>query len=530
MIADSAGPMVLTAIPASPDLPIKQPILISPDQVATGFREGMAYTIAGVPVGHMLRIDDEPLQPADHHIDNSYLWAPDFYAGQVNAELVDQYGNTQAHFSLDVSPHPDKLGQTAFLSMVDEIREWSPEMLLGSEPGQTWAGAMGSVRNPFLHYMRLRTHGEAFVKALRRVSANPLRTLRQDRQLVSPQFVRRGDVTTALSAFRSAAGIAVLHPDPPAYASEVSDTRVLLDVPVAREELDSPANRALAAVLNTVILRTRSLVEHFDQWVSREENGAGTPLERRWNVRRAWSAQLLRALRSLQRREPFRSVTRASLSAEGLTAMSVAPDYASAYRLGWRMLRSGIDGPDAAERIWLSPTWEIYERWCYVKMSQLIRHVFPEFEWRVDPQHPSGAEVALLGTGDQAFIELLLQPRFPSGDQSSPSGLRSISGERRPDFLLRIRSPKKNRSYVLDAKYRTTRRNVLDAMVSAHIYHDALRIDDERPNLALLLIPAGGGAPWLEDESFAHREGVGIVRLTPDAPISGSWLAELIAL
>jgi hypothetical protein len=68
---------------------------------------------------------------------------------------------------------------------------------------------------------------------------------------------------------------------------------------------------------------------------------------------------------------------------------------------------------------------------------------------------------------------------------------------------------------VLDAKYRTSRVNVLDAMESAHIYQDALRMSDRRPAGSLLLVPRGGGAPWLEDVAFQAEHRVGVHALSP---------------
>jgi len=72
------------------------------------------------------------------------------------------------------------------------------------------------------------------------------------------------------------------------------------------------------------------------------------------------------------------------------------------------------------------------------------------------------------------------------------------------------------RFVVFDAKYRASRANVLDAMASAHIYHDSLRIGLRRPEAAFLLVPSGGGTPWLEDAIFQAEHGVGVLPLSLD--------------
>jgi hypothetical protein len=63
---------------------------------------------------------------------------------------------------------------------------------------------------------------------------------------------------------------------------------------------------------------------------------------------------------------------------------------------------------------------------------------------------------------------------------------------------------------VLDVKYRVSRQNVLDAMASAHIYQDSLRVGARRPEASLLIVPRTEGAAWLADPGFisAHRVGI----------------------
>jgi len=51
------------------------------------------------------------------------------------------------------------------------------------------------------------------------------------------------------------------------------------------------------------------------------------------------------------------------------------------------------------------------------------------------------------------------------------------------------------------------------AMRSAHLYHDALRFRNVSPELSVLLIPASGGASWLERIDFYESHGVGVVML-----------------
>jgi len=105
----------------------------------------------------------------------------------------------------------------------------------------------------------------------------------------------------------------------------------------------------------------------------------------------------------------------------------------------------------------------------------------------------------------------------------------SVSKERLPDLVLSVESAKGIRFLILDAKYRSSRLNVLDAMASAHIYQDSLRIGPSRPDASLLLVPSGGGAPWLEAPSFhmTHRVGVHVLAPGPDNTIPDAVKATL---
>ena len=106
----------------------------------------------------------------------------------------------------------------------------------------------------------------------------------------------------------------------------------------------------------------------------------------------------------------------------------------------------------------------------------------------------------------------------------------SISKERVPDLVLTMYDSKGVRFIVLDAKYRTSRPNVLDAMESAHIYQDSLRIGSRRPEASLLLIPSSGGASWLEDPAFQAEHRMGVHAFSPGGDLAIPLLIKQILL
>ena len=485
---------------------------VEPDKTGLGFRELGEYRIRKPAEGDRLLIDDEAVECDD----GDWIWSPGFYAGQVRAELLGPDDLVRATFRLDVSPHPDKLGRDMFQAMLDQIWEFDPSLVLGSEPATLPVGHEAQISDPWLEYARLRTYGEEFVRALSAIARNPLWELIAERAQLPLQQVRRADRQTALAALHNSQLVTVLtHGD-----SRATPMNVLpqFDVPVTQETLDGAGNRCAAAIAHAVSRRAVRLRETLQSAVEGEDKSdARTALAARWPRRRDFLDRIVRRLSHLQRISPLADVSRREMSAAGLNAVSADPAYSSAYGSGWRILRHGIEGPPDRERLWISPTWEIYERWCFVQLGNAVRSLKPEYDWSISRNHKSKATAAFTGSkGGRACIELLLQPRFPAGDYGSNNGFQSISGTREPDIVLTRTGGDVPEWYVLDAKYRTERSNVLEAMASAHIYRDALRWNNHRPERAVLLVPRAGGAPWLERPEFISRHRVGICALGPD--------------
>jgi hypothetical protein len=510
-------------------------------QVQSGCRDGVTLVPGAITAGYcemgeyrfimpgpdwQLVIDDEPIAMAD----GSWRWNPGFYAGLVQAELFDPAGVSRSGFQLDVAPDARKVGADIFNGMLDDIWNFEPELVLGTEPAQHAIGSSGSVRSPWLEYARLRAWAPLFLRALATIARQPLRDLKATRAQVPAYAMRSADRATVMARIRNPQTLLMGNAG---IALGEDGTHVLFDVPVVREDLDSAANRCLAAVVRNATWRVVQLLDALEKEVEGEApSDTRTSLAARWPRRREILMQLHQRLLRVQRTEPLRSVSRPEVSAAGLTAISADPSYSAAYRLGWKMLRPGIDGVDPDERAWLSPTWAIYENWCFVEIAKWL-HTRVSNLTRVSTRSVGvTATFALAGTdkaGNQ--FQLLLQPRFPAADQAANAGFHSISGQRFPDIVLTRVADDKAVCIVLDAKYRTQRPQVLDAMTSAHIYRDSLRFQDRPVDVALLLVPRGGGAPWLEDSGFQTNNRVGAVQLSPDsestaldAALNRSWL------
>ncbi|MGE3274949.1 MAG: nuclease domain-containing protein [Vicinamibacterales bacterium] len=474
-----------------------------------GFTENGCYLIELPSSEWSFRVDDEPLASETGH-GHWRSWRPGFYAGEVTAELCNPNGRPVATYLLDVAPDPSKSGRELFAQMLAEIWRDDPSLLLGTEPARTPIGALGENEDPWMALSRLRRHGPSFLRALDAIRVRPRRVLRPRRASSLLHHVRRADRRTAVSVMRgAAAGLLLEGVDTPATPSAL--TRV--DVPFTEETFDNAANRALLAITQAVLRRTLRLgtVLQAATEADREED-TRTSMAARWPVRRAFLQEFEEALRLALRRAPFPDVREASISAAGLNAISADPVYARAWGLAWRAMRHGFEGDPATERTWISPSFQVYEAWCFVRLARLLEEVAPEWHWS-----PGKADSRRwIGHTQSRRAEFKYQRAFPAHGEPQ-SGYWSISRYRIPDMVLTVESPEERRFLVFDAKYRTSRANVLDAMASAHIYQDSLRFADQRPWASLLLVPAAGGAPHLESTTFLDAHRVGVCEFSPES-------------
>jgi hypothetical protein len=343
-----------------------------------GFNEAMRYALRKPGDGWRLLVDDEPL---NNGTDQSFwLWEPGFFAGQVTAELFRPEGTVASEFVLDVAPDPGKLGKDIFATMVDELWNEDPSLVIGSEPATNQIGDLGTLEDPWLAFARLRRYGPEFVRALIPIRARPHRTLRVRRDAAPLHHARRVDRQTATALLHSSA-VAFFATGTEIAPVVSSDMR--LNVPVIEETMDTTANRALLALTRGLLRRVTMVLDRLGGQVAREAaSETRTPLAARWPARKRFLEELSLAARKALSSAPFSHARRAEITAAGLTVIAADPMYSRAWSRGWRAVRRGVDASPTAERLWLSPSWEIYERWCFVRLSQVLRSAAPDWNWQ----------------------------------------------------------------------------------------------------------------------------------------------------
>jgi hypothetical protein len=484
---------------------------VSPEALASGFMERGTYYFEIIPESRLF-VDDEPLESSHHEAFDAWRWEPGFYAGKVIAELVDSGGKVLATYHFDVAPDQNKLGETSFAAMLDELLAFDARLLMGNEYAQLEVGREGLTSNPHLQYARLKRYGPALLAAFNEVLRKPLTRLHRERTLRPAHQLRRVDRQTLRRAWQDPAAMALLYNLERANAS----VEVLhFDVPTVFENLDNPANQALAVVLGEILRRSRHVIAALQKIIDGEgDTGARSALAPRLGRRIEFLEGLHRDLRKIQRKEPFGSLRQPQISAAGLNAISAHPAYARVYRHGWYVLRPGIDGSSEGERLWISPTWEIYERWCYLQVVAMMKSIYPDLQWCDRWPGTSLDYIRCTGRGIDTQVDVWLQVNCPAFDQPASHGFSSISGARYPDIVVTVESPAGSSFIVMDAKYRVERKWVLEGMVSAHLYRDCLRWRGRKPNLSILLVPRAGGAPLLETMTYQQANGVGVAVLS----------------
>lgn len=472
---------------------------VSPDVATIGLHEDTDYVFStGNRLDARVFVDDEELR---RDSSSFFVWRPCFYAGRVVAEVVLP-GQKSIQYMLDVSPSKAKSGQMQFDAMVASIRAFDQTLLGGTSSASMdfgHTGRQGRFAADIL-LARLRKHGPEFLSAVETIAKSPHRALTVEARVLPLSRIRRLHYSALQD--RRLAALVTGHTSSP-DTLESLQFNSLTSAPT----FDTPANRTLLALLR----RFHAALISSSEKVSKLQLG-GLPEEQKQRIERR-----LEALNWLGSRAHklivgplFVEVSSAETSSAGLTQIAAQPKYSRAYRLGCRALSTATDGNDSSDQLHISPSWGIYETWCYIQVIRLISEVTGTSGLASTPRAAVSDRSVSFSIGTVS-LEVLFQATFPVLKAPEGRSAWSLSRLRIPDIVLVWVRDGASRAMVLDAKWRSGRQNVLEAMESAHIYHDALRIDCSCPTRSLLLLPGKDTVPELEEDSYIEAHGVGSV-------------------
>ncbi|MYN15100.1 DUF2357 domain-containing protein [Pusillimonas sp. TS35] len=485
-----------------------------PGHQLVGLEEDTDYIIFFDAAVEQVYIDDVIL-----HYDQAtagYRWRPRFYSGNVKVEAVLSGGAEIQQYFLSIGPKAKKASSAQFNAMVEQIREFDQTLILGLAAATQGFGRDG--RYCLFEYetllARVLTHGPRFLTAAHKIARLPHRSLAAKFQLLPLSQIRRLHTTT----LRSHRVLSML-----AHGQNDSEDieRLRLRSATHQSTFDTPANRAVLALLKRFHTRVTVLIERIS---ALKLNGDEDEQRQRQPRRLHLLRQLQKESVTLLRMSPFNEVRTAGTTAAGLTQIAAHPLYSRCYRFGSQALANGLDGP-CNDELHVRHSWGIYETWCLLAVLRALALILARPLCQVRQSGVATADMVFgAALADGSRLEVLFQPKFPAFSPNSGKLSWSISRERVPDIVLVHIQEGQYRTFVLDAKWRSGRSNILEAMESAHIYHDALRVAGRMPECCLLLLPGAAEIPELAAPEYAQENGVGAIC---DFAVGGSGLAGL---
>ncbi|MCY1274009.1 hypothetical protein D9M70_226240 [compost metagenome] len=476
--------------------------MVAAGEVATGFHEDTDYDIRPEPTAQRVFVDDVELLAAS----GWFQWRPCFYAGQVRVDVLDASG-AQATYCLTISPRAKKADDANFAEMIEDIRVFDQTLLGGMSAATLAFGNKGRSGLHADHVLlaRLRLYGHEFLGAVAALVRSPHQKLSADRQMLPLARARRLHPTALrerkLSTLLNGTSLAV----------EQLDT-VQVHAWTSTPTVDTPANRVLLGLLKrfrATLTALRGRVATLRLGDDKEEQESRRPR------RLAVLDQLETKVTKLIQHHPFTAVKAGATGSSGLTQIAAHPAYNQAYRLGCAAMASRVEGDQSLDQLHISPSWGIYETWCFLQVLTCLEQVLGIKLTPINSKVVSAqlAFHAQLSSGH--VVEVLFQAKFPASEPYADRLGWSISRERVPDILIVEHNDTSCRSLILDAKWRSGRANVLEAMESAHIYHDSLRLGldqaAEAPSLCILLLPGEKEVTSLGEPTFIHAHGVGAI-------------------
>jgi hypothetical protein len=425
-------------------------------------------------------------------------------------------GEERRMVSLDVAPHPGKLGREAFRELLEELSSGMRQLPWGLAPGEV-AASRATGGPAITHPAVLEVELPILLDGLKRLAAEPLRWTERYREQRPLRQVRRLDTRSFTWLTRhpqSLAAVRGVHANP----------RAAVDISLVRTTLNHPATRYLLGRLRQLLQHLRRVQGCF----ARVAGGAGEGY--RDPIAQARAKQLgsvvedaSQHLQAVLRRAPFRGLTP---SLEVNTCAQILCDhplYARVHRSICALLDPGLMlDIEGAVRAGLRPTWALYELAILRRLGLWLVGRTSESGWQPLQQGVLLAGVytglAWQGTRDGLRVELRYQQTFRS--YGNGRTFTSLSSERCPDYVLGVfRGDRLLDWVILDAKYRSSRPAIHDGLAAIHVYRDALRWEGLPASAAWILVPRlRADTAVYGERSYHHTHHFGAIETE-----SGGW-------
>jgi PD-(D/E)XK nuclease superfamily protein/uncharacterized protein DUF2357 len=419
----------------------------------------------------------------------------DTWAGRTVLTL--EGGPDTETIRLDIDPHRRKLGPGAWEAMIRELCEVSASLPWGLSPGgaggRTTPDALANV-----HPAIIEQELPAFQRLLRQLLADPPTTTLRIRTVRPLELSRRLDLHTMRWLSRrplELAGVRGLATD-----DQPADPRALADQPEALVTLDHPVTRYVAHLLERV---RRRLAATALSLRSSAKHGVPDPAATSYARQLAENVEAAAgAIQAVQRAPLFRTVKPEPLNDSVIQSLPDHPLYAAIHRIGRRLLQPGLAyAPGEELQSALKHSYDLFELMVLYRLVKAIDEGLPtswskarEAKVRRLPREDRPADRSAWrweGPGE-CQLELHYQPLFRSAVAPPDSHhFSSLSAQGVPDYVLVLRRAGVVASWLLlDAKYRSGRQSIHDALGDMHRYRDSLRLAGSRAAGAYIIVPA----------------------------------------
>lgn len=378
--------------------------------------------------------------------------------------------------------------------------------------------------------------------AVHYIDEHPVHLLSREEDLVRAEKARRPSASLHVSLSRGRGSGSWL---------QVRGIQMRAQVPShrAQEISDTPEHRWIASGLRAIRARCVALANSIRNELNDERSR-----NRRSAARlTAAATELLHAAETLDQLlslRLFRDVGEAREWAFSSLTLQSAPGYQEACR-GIVALRSAIGVGPGETQYSTKQVSELYELWCYVRLVGLVLEVSGAGIAANDvvAVDTSGFRVRLK-RGERSLVRVVTAHR--TVELTYNESFPGITGDQRPDVLLRFRTPGMPDIIVLfDAKYRLDASAEylssfghpgppLDAINALHRYRDAIVLGERdapvgRPVVkGVALFPFNGNEEDFRDHRL-HRSlevlGVGAIPFLPGhTDIARAWLQRLLTM
>lgn len=424
-----------------------------------------------------------------HDIATSWRLPIHTWAGR--AELVVDDGDVSVSRSIDVSPHPGKLGVTAFREMLDELLEVSSGLPWGLSPGGL-AGERDEDAPAVVHPAVLEAELPLLLRALRHLRSEALTWTTRIREVLPLRHARHVDARSLRwLATKPYAMLAVTAPE----AVTRADDPPVVEQRRTERNYAHPATAHLRFLVDRLLRSLRRAEEALGKAGSSSEDAEHA----RWLQGRVAAGRVL--LETERDAGPLAGIPPVPAGEGAAQAVVDHPVYARVQRIARRLLDPGVRvSPDGALRSPMRRTHELYELLVLYRLVEAARRELgSEWKWtmpvvrRAGPLDvlPDGATFAAVGP-EGLRLEVRYQATFRSYSATGGQDvMHAISGERRPDIVLGLfRGSDLVRWIAVDPKYRSSRSALHEALAAAHVYQDSLRWLGQRAAGSYIAVPA----------------------------------------